>query len=259
MHDEPVTSSDAADHIDDARQRARQFLGAEAHLGEVGDWRRVLVGARDALIGTWLLWVALQGFGNPPFAGFLLVALAIALALMVGISTARATHTQVEYYTAELERERTEIREHFDHECEEVRVLYAAKGFREPLLGQIVDTLSADDDRLLKVMMEEELGLSMHHVQHPLIVGLWNFAAAVAAGLMLALPVVWLTSDWARVWVPTGGLVLLLAVSILAARATGRAALEFFTVGALMAAVTGGVVYFLAQWFVGFLNDPPLG
>ena len=246
--DEYGVPADAAEHISEARQRARQMLAGESHLGAVDDWRRVLVSARDTLLLLWLIWVALQGFGNPPFTGLMLVAMCIALAVMIGISTGRSTDAQVQHYAQELDRERAEIRDSFEHECEEVRALYAAKGFREPLLSQIVDTLAADEDRLLKVMMEEELGLFMHHVQHPLIVGLWNFAGALAAGLTLALPLLWFTPEAARLWIVAGGCGLLAVLAIVSARATGRAAIEFFTVGVLMAVVTGGIVYFLGRW-----------
>lgn len=238
------------DHLSEARHRALRMLAGESHLGAVDDWRRALTSARDAIIWIWVLWVALHGFGDPAFGGTMLVAMSIALALLVGMSTARSTHTQVQYYASELERERTEIRENFEEECEEIRVLYAAKGFREPLLSQIVDTLSADDDRLLKVMMEEELGLSMSHINHPLIVGLWNFGAAAIVGLALALPVCFLSANAVHLWMPIGSSALLLVLSIIAARATGRGALEFVTVGLIMAIAAGGVVYFLAQWLL---------
>ncbi len=257
-HDGTSATSDAAEHVTEARQRARQMLSSEAHLGAVDDWRRVLVSARDALIFIWLTWVALYGFGNPAYAGLMLVAMAIALAVLIGISTGRSTYMQVQYYSDELERERGEIRDSFEHEREEVRVLYAAKGFREPLLDQVVDTIVADDDRLLKVMMEEELGLFIHHVPHPLIVGIWNFAGALVAGLALALPVVWLSSTSTWLWVTFGGTALLAVVSTIATRATRRTVLEFFMVGLMMAVVTGGVAYYLAQWFSRFLLESPV-
>ncbi|MHC4698012.1 MAG: VIT1/CCC1 transporter family protein [Planctomycetota bacterium] len=247
-HDDSQVSSDVAHHVSEARQRARQVFGSEAHLAAVDDWRRAIISARDALILIWLIWLALEGFGSPPWCGLLLVALAVAIALLDGISTGRSTYLQVQYYEAELDRERTEIRETFKHECEEVRALYAAKGFREPLLGQIVDTLTSDEDRLLKVMMEEELGLSMQHINHPLLVGLWNFAAAAAAGIALALPVVWLDAAAARVWMPAGGAVLLAALSIVTAKVTRRNVIEIFATGVIMAAITGGTVYMLAKW-----------
>lgn len=245
-HHSPL--GDAADHVAEARHRARQVLAGESHLGDVDDWRRTLISARDSLIFIWITWLTLSGLGQPTFTGVMLLVLAIALAVLFGISTARATHAQVQYYATELERERLEIRDNFDHECDEVRVLYAAKGFQEPLLTQIVDTLTADDDRLLKLMMEEELGLSMHHINHPLLVGLWNFSSALISGCALAIPVLILSQEAAHQWMPIGGCVLLGMISYISAKATGRSMIEFFTVGLIMAVVTGGVAYFLAKW-----------
>lgn len=255
--DEHFATGDAAEHISDARQRARQMLSAEAHLGDVDDWRRVFVSARDALVLVWLTWIALHAFGDPPFVPGMLTAMAVSLALLFGISTARSTRLQIEHFASELDRERTEIREHFDHEREEVVALYAAKGFREPLLSQVVDTLCSDEDRLLKVMMEEELGLQVHHMPHPLIVGLWNFGGAATAGLALALPLMWMSPDTAHLWMPIGGAGLMSIIAAIAARATRRPAIEFFTTGVVTAAVTGGVTYFLCQWFAGSSGGPP--
>lgn len=247
-HRSPHTHSDAEDHITDARGRARQVLGAEAHLTEVSDWRMALVSARDALILVWLTWVLLQSLETPAVSGQLLVAFSIGVAMLFGISTGRSTWTRVRYYEAELDRERGEIQNNLEHEREEVRVLYAAKGFEGDLLEKIVDTLSADDDRLLRVMMEEELGLSMNHVAHPLVVGAWNFAGAVLAGGTLALPTLWLEPTMASKWVIGGGGLLLTIVSVVSARVTGRTVMEFLASGIVMAAVTGGIVFFLAQW-----------
>ena len=68
-------------------------LGGESQLGAVDDWRKRLVSARDALILVWLAWVGLHGFGDPPFTGYFLVAFAVGLALLMGISTAFDVHT----------------------------------------------------------------------------------------------------------------------------------------------------------------------
>jgi len=247
--DNDAIFGDAADHVTDARRRARKVLAGESHIGAVDDWRHALVGARDALILIWLTWVGLHGSGDPPFTGWMLVSMSVALAVLMGISTARSTFAQVQYYSAELERERGEIRSDPDHEREEVSALYAAKGFREPLLTQVVDTLCADDDRLLKVMMEEELGLSLYHVNHPLVVGLWNFAAALLAGLVLSLPAALGGELFSHYWIPSAGAGALGVVSLVSAKATGRSMFEFFAVGVIMAIVTGGVAYSLAQLF----------
>lgn len=232
--------------------RARQLLSSEAHVGAVDDWRRTLVSARDTILLIWLIWATLQGFGHPAFSGLFLTVTALGVALFFGVSTGRATRLQVQYFSDELERERVEIRDHFAHECEEVRALYAAKGFEGPLLEQVVDTITSDDDRLLKVMMEEELGLLVHHVTHPLLVGVWNFTGSVLVGLTVALPTVWLSPSVSQVWVPVGGAVVLGAVSLIAARAARRGLVEFFVAGVMMAVVTGGVAFFMAQWLQRF-------
>jgi len=236
------------DHLSEARNRAREMLSTEAHLGDVDDWRRALVSGRDAIIVIWMVWLAMHGLNDPPFTGPLLAAVSIGLALLLGISTARSTYMQVQFYAEELERERREIRDSFPQEREEIRALYAAKGFSGTLLEQIVDTLCADDDRLLKIMMEEELGLNLHHVHHPLMVGIWNFGGALAPGLLLTLPLLWLSTAAAHGWMPIAAAFLLLIVSVVSALATKRNTLGCFAVAVIMAGVTGGVAYFLAQW-----------
>lgn len=251
-------SGDAADHIVEARRRAREVLGGEANLSDADDWRRVLVSARDEVILLSLVWVALLGFGHGQLAPWILIALSFGVALVTAVSLARSTYLRVQYFVSELERERREIREHFDLEVEEVRALYAAKGFHEPLLSEVVETLSADEDRLLKIMMEEELGLSMHHIQHPMIVGATNFLAAVAAGLAFSLPMLWFPAESAPTWILIVGVMLLLVIAALSAWASRRAFVEFAAASLLLSAVSGGTVYLLTRWFAqwsGMVGD----
>jgi vacuolar iron transporter family protein len=67
-----------------------------------------------------------------------------------------------------LEEERWEIEHNRGQEREELKALYAAKGFEGKLLEDVLDVLMADGDRLLKVMIEEELGLTLEVHEHPL-------------------------------------------------------------------------------------------
>ncbi len=248
---------DIADHVGEARRRARTMLAGEAHLGPVDDWRRILVSARDALLLIWIVWVLLESTTNHVMHAPLLVALAVCIALVYAVGTGRATAAQIAWFAAELQRERREIRENFDHECDELRALYAAKGFREPLLTQIVDTLASDDDRLLKVMMEEELGLSMHHMNHPLAVGLWNFAAAAAAGLVLTLPLWLLGPGGERWWMIGAGTVMAALIAWLTGRTTGRSAVAMLAGTLVLAVVAGGTAHFLAAWLTAGSSVTP--
>lgn len=67
-----------------------------------------------------------------------------------------------------IEQEKYEIEHHRPQEREELVALYGAKGFEGKLLDDVVDVIMADQDRLLKVMLEEEMGLTLQAYDHPL-------------------------------------------------------------------------------------------
>lgn len=67
-----------------------------------------------------------------------------------------------------LKQEHYEIEHHRAQEREELNALYSRKGFEGKLLEQVVDVLMADDERLLRIMLEEEMGLSLGTHEHPL-------------------------------------------------------------------------------------------
>jgi VIT1/CCC1 family predicted Fe2+/Mn2+ transporter len=90
-----------------------------------------------------------------------------------------------------IEEERWEIEHHRPQEKEELKALYTAKGFSGKLLDEVVEVLMADDNRLLQVMLEEELGLSLESYEHPLkqaagaLVGVAGSALVVSFGLFV--------------------------------------------------------------------------
>lgn len=67
-----------------------------------------------------------------------------------------------------IEQEKREIEQNRPQEREELHVLYHSKGFTGKLLDDVLDVLMADNDRLLKVMLEEELGLTLENYEHPI-------------------------------------------------------------------------------------------
>ncbi|MDR3624952.1 MAG: VIT1/CCC1 transporter family protein [Chlamydiales bacterium] len=83
-----------------------------------------------------------------------------------------------------LKQEHYEIEHHRNQEREELRALYSKKGFQGPLLEQVVDVLMADEERLLKIMLEEEMGLSLGTHEHPLKQAFGAFiGGSIAIGL----------------------------------------------------------------------------
>jgi hypothetical protein len=69
--------------------------------------------------------------------------------------------------------EKFEIEHHRKQERKELEQIYSAKGFSGKLLDDVIETLMADDNRLLQVMIEEEMGLTLGQFEHPLKQGLF--------------------------------------------------------------------------------------
>lgn len=247
----PATGGEIGDHLAEARLRARQMLGGEAHAGNIDDWRLIVVAARDGTVLATVLWLVLHGVGVATPIAPVIATVGLGYALFVGVTTAWATLRQVRHYEAELERERREIRETPDHEREEVHSLYAAKGFEGALLEQVVDTLCADDDRLLKVMMEEELGLQIHHLHHPIIVGLIHGGGVLLGTVTLAAVARLVPSPTAMAWLLGTAGAIIGVLAAVNAQFTRQAVVPAVATWLVMAVAAGGVAYFLAEWLAG--------
>jgi len=243
-----ASADDDPDHLAEARLRARQVLGREPHGGPIDDWRQTVVSARNGLVLAALLWLSLTGAGVAVPAAATVAIVGIGYALFVGVTSAWATLREVRHYETELERERGQIRATPEREREEVQSLYAAKGFEGDLLEQVVDTLCADDDRLLKVMMEEELGLAIHHLNHPIVVGLIHGGGALLGALTLAATARVVPAVAATAWVLGVGGVLLGGLAAIDARFSRRPLVPAMATWLVMAGASAGVVYFLAEW-----------
>jgi vacuolar iron transporter family protein len=86
-----------------------------------------------------------------------------------------------------IEEERWEIQHHRPQEREELMEMYQVKGFEGELLTEVLDVLMADDNRLLEVMLVEELGLSLESYEHPLKQASGAFLGSLATILVGAL------------------------------------------------------------------------
>ena len=114
-------------------------------------------------------------------------------------------YAQLERMHRVIEEERWEIEHHRLQEKDEVRAFYKAKGFSGPLLDEVVDILMADDNRLLEVMLKEELGFNLGSMEHPL-----KQAAGAALGTLSALAAIAL----AQITLPPIGTIIAAALVI---------------------------------------------
>lgn len=160
---------DAPEHIKEARKKGYHTF-AEPHGLEPMGWKNAFL---DSLqISTIILNLLLIVYLSPK-----LVAFSVGLIIFLFGRSAYLGWSRLEKLHTLIKEENWEITHHREQEKQELRAIYKAKGFQGEILTQIVDTLAADDNRLLEVMLTEELGIPLESYDHPLQQGC---AAAVA-------------------------------------------------------------------------------
>ncbi|HEX2569733.1 MAG TPA: VIT1/CCC1 transporter family protein [Polyangia bacterium] len=185
--------------------------------------RDIILGGQDGLVNV--LGVILGVAAATQDVRVVLAAgLAAALAESVSMGAVAYTSTQAQraLYQSEHEREHRHIDRVPQLERSEIRELYRKKGFSGPLLERIVETITADPEVWVAVMMSEELKLT------PVSTGdAWRAALVVGVSAIVGslLPLV-----------PFLALPMTAAIAV----SLGVTALTLFAVGAYQAVTTVG-------------------
>lgn len=145
-----------------------------------------------------------------------------------------------------MKQERWEIQHNRPQEREELEVLYGAKGFEGKLLEDVVDVLMADEDRLLRVMIEEEMGLSLENTEHPLKQGIGALIGTLVAGLF-CIPALFISSTWG---LPLAALVVVGASSWLTAIKADNRAIHAVVWSVGLGVLAWGMTAFIGDLFL---------
>lgn len=183
----------------------------------------VILGGQDGLVNV--LGVIL-GVAAATGDAYIVIVAGLAATFAESVSMGAVAYTSTladaDFYESEREREYRHIKEVPNLERQEIRELYADKGFEGELLERIVDTITANQDIWVAVMMAEEHQLiptnRRNALRSALIVGL----AAIIGSLIPLAPFVFLPV--------TSGMIMSIIV----------AALVLFIVGAFKARMTIG-------------------
>jgi vacuolar iron transporter family protein len=125
------------------------------------NWLRdVILGGQDGLVNILgIILGVIAGGGSKT----VLLATGFAAAFTESISMGAVGYTSAlaerDYYAAERTREEAEIDATPEAERQEIRDIYAGKGFSGELLERVVDTITGNRDAWLATMMDEELHL----------------------------------------------------------------------------------------------------
>jgi len=144
--------------------------------------------AKESSIAFLIIWACLTAI-NVKMPQILIVLASFSLAWIfwksgraafLGWSRLKRLHRIAAQEKFEIEHNRTQERD-------ELTALYEAKGFQGKLLTDVIDVLMSDGDLLLRVMLEEELGLSLEVHEHPLKQAFGAFLGASLSLLCCAL------------------------------------------------------------------------
>jgi VIT1/CCC1 family predicted Fe2+/Mn2+ transporter len=164
-----------------------------AHERRTNWLRDVILGGQDGLVNILgIILGVIAGGGTKTVllaAGF---SAAITESISMGAVGYTSSVSERDYYLAERAREGREIESMADAEREEIREIYAGKGFSGELLDQVVDTITGNRDAWLATVMNEELHLQPVESPDILRSAVVITVATLIGHLIPLLPFVWL-------------------------------------------------------------------
>jgi len=228
-----------ADHVADHTPAAvTRRLEADTDVSYLKDF---IYGAIDGAVTTFAVVSGVAGAGLSPS---IIIVLGLANLIADGFSMATGNFlgTRAERQQRERARrdERRQIRLHPEGEREEIRQIFASKGFEGVALDAAVDAITTDEDRWVDTMVQEELGLPLTGPK-PWKAGLVTFLAFQFVGAVPLLTYLW---NWI---VPSA---VLEPPFLWASILTGAA---FFAIGAMKSIFVG------QRWLVAGLETLLIG
>lgn len=210
----------------------------------IGWLRAAVLGANDGIVSTASLIVgvaaASQGRSEVLLAG---VAALVAGAFSMAAGEYVSVSSQADTETADLSRERAELRDQPAFEREELAAIYVARGVEIGLARQVADQMMAKD--ALGAHARDELGISDMTTARPVQAAVTS-ALTFSAGAALPLGAALLAPEGAMAVVVSAAAIVFLAVlGAVGARAGGagmlKAVIRVTFWGALALAATAGV------------------
>jgi VIT1/CCC1 family predicted Fe2+/Mn2+ transporter len=178
-------------------ERIRAQLEHEARGGHLGD---VVLGAIDGGITSFAVVAGAVGGG---FSSLVVIVLGFASLLADGFSMAVSNYLGTKSESEAAERAHREERRHIEEvpegQCEELRQIFAAKGFESETLERVIEVISNSPRLWAETVVQEEFGLHAGDAGRPLRAGGATFGGFLAIGLVPLLPFVvpGLTADQA--------------------------------------------------------------
>jgi VIT1/CCC1 family predicted Fe2+/Mn2+ transporter len=103
-----------------------------------------------------------------------------------------SSKTRIEYIEKQRRKQEWEIENQSEQEKQEIRDIYAQKGFKDELLETIVNVITARRKVWIDTMMREEVGLIENNSKKPLDTAITTFVGFNTIGLIPLMPFMFL-------------------------------------------------------------------
>jgi VIT1/CCC1 family predicted Fe2+/Mn2+ transporter len=222
-------------------ERVRQRLQRKPGGSHVSD---AVLGAIDGCVTTFAVVAGAYGAGFPAMVALVLgFANLLADGFSMAVSNYESVRAQQEYVESIRRTEEHHIEQIPDGEREEIRQIFAGKGFHGALLEEIVETITRNRALWVDTMLQEEYGLQTTFL-NPWKAGGTTFVAFLAVGAIPLLPMLVPGLDPARQFLISSGLacVMFFAIGMLKSLIFARPVLK----AGLQTLATGGAAAGLA-------------
>ncbi|NKI30954.1 hypothetical protein HCU67_03300 [Muricauda sp. DJ-13] len=153
-------------------QRFEKYIGEFVYGGIDGCVTTFAVVAGSVGAGLDSAIIIILGFANLLADGF-----------AMSIGAYLSTKSERDNYNKHKQEEYWEVENLPDMEKEEIREIYASKGFEGELLEKVVDVITSDKERWVNTMMKEELEM-MEEDRSPFWIGATTYISFITIGLI---------------------------------------------------------------------------
>ncbi len=176
-----------------------------------GDWlREIVFGLNDGLVTTLVFILAVSTVAHGRLVQIALGEL-LAGGVSMGLGGYLSSRTANEILEQRIATERHEIASEPEEERAELRAIYQSKGLRGALLDNVIHHLTADDERWLRSMVRDELGVVSDERERPWLQGLLVGVSFMGGALVPILPF-FLSLPLPQIW--AYGLTALTAIAL---------------------------------------------
>jgi hypothetical protein len=175
------------EHLHEARKKGHLASRENHGIETAGHIMGGADAAKETAIYVMLISIVGESISLPLKNIYLLVGLTIfGLLLWKTGRSGSLAWSRLERVEKLVRDEKHEIETNREEEKTELREIYEAKGLSGDLLDKVIDVLMADDNKLLGVMLEDELGVSLESYEHPLKQAFGAAVGVFLSGIVLA-------------------------------------------------------------------------